>query len=250
MKNNWGRCEKEFTLRRLVIIAFFILPVLWGCGRDEPVGGSDEMVLYNRLRLKLNTLDPMNCRDVSSHAVASELFECLYEYHYLKRPYELVPCLAEGQPAISEDRLTYTIKIKKGVLFHDDKCFADGKGRELVAGDFVFAWKRLADIKNISKNWWIFDNKLVGLDEFREYTKTCKRREDVDYSREVEGLRAVDDYTLVVKLKNPWPVFKWWLADVATAPIAKEAVDMYGQDIQNYPVGTGPFKLKVWHSIF
>ena len=243
---NWGRCEKEFTLRRLIIILFFVLTAFWGCGRDEPEGRSDEMVLHNRLRMKVKTLDPMDCRDVSSHAVASELFECLYEYHYLKRPYELGPCLADGEPSISDDGLVYTIKIKKGVLFHDDKCFGDGKGRELKAGDFVFAWKRLADIKNISKNWWIFDNKIVGLDEFREYTKTCKRREDVDYSRDVAGLQAVDDYTLVVKLKRPWPIFMWWLADIATSPIAKEAVDMYGKNIRNYPVGTGPFKLKVW----
>ena len=53
--------------------------------------------------------------------------------------------------------------------------------------------------------WWIFDAKIIGLDEFRDYTKTCKSRKEVDYSLPVEGLQTPDDYTLVIKLKKPWP---------------------------------------------
>ncbi|MBA7706066.1 Glutathione-binding protein GsiB [subsurface metagenome] len=149
--------------------------------------------------------------------------------------------------------LTYTIKIKKGVYFHKDPCFTNSKGRELKADDFVFSLKRVADIKYLSQNWSIFDNKIAGLDEFREYTKSCSSAEDVDYSRQVEGLTAPDDYTLVIKLKKPpqdgqahWPQLCTALADISTAPVAKEAVDYYGKDIISHPVGTGPFKLNVW----
>jgi len=69
----------------------------------------------------------------------------------------------------------------------------------------------------------------------------------VDYSREVEGLQAPDEHTLVIKLKEPWPqVVYSALADTAYAPVAKEAVDYYGPDIISHPVGTGAFRLKEW----
>ncbi|MBL7106500.1 MAG: hypothetical protein ISS77_02680 [Phycisphaerae bacterium] len=205
------------------------------------------MVLYSALAAKVRGLDPGDIGDTTSSVVASQIFECLYQYHYLKRPYELIPQLAAQMPIASEDGLTYTIKIKKGICFSDDPCFKDGKGRQLVAGDIVYAWKRIANIKYLSKNWWIFDSRIVGLDEFREYTKTCKKAIDVDYSYPVGGLQTPDDFTLVIKLKKPWPQIVYLLAHLPTAPIAKEAVDYYSKDIINHPVGTGPYKLKIWN---
>ena len=223
------------------------LLVIAGCDRSPTGAGSGEIVLQHRLRAKVQVLDPADIGDVVSHAVAEEIFECLYQYHYLKRPYQLIGQLAADMPHESEDGLTYTIRIKKGVYFADDVCFEGGNGRELKASDFVFAWRRIADVKTRSKMWWILDNKIVGLDEFREYTKGCKRAEDVDYSRDMEGLQSPDDYTLVIKLKRPWPQILYMLAYLPTAPMAKEAVDYYGKDIVSHPVGTGAFKLKTWH---
>jgi ABC-type transport system substrate-binding protein len=257
-----------------------------GCGASGSDEEPNEMVLRHVLATGLKGLDPGNMPDVYSVIVASQIFESLYQYHYLKRPYELIPLLAEDMPQISDDLLTYTIKIKKGVYFQQDRCFErfnvhqystrftaetaedaevrklkkdflcelcelggkeGGKlSRELKAEDFVFSLKRVANIKYLSQNWSIFDNKIVGLDEFREYTKSCESAEDVDYSREVEGLTTSDDYTLVIKLKKPWPQLCTALADITTAPVAKEAVDYYGRDIISHPVGTGPYMLNVW----
>ena len=218
-----------------------------GCDSTTSVADGNETVLRGALAAKVRGLDPGDIGDTTSSLVASQIFECLYQYHYLKRPYELIPQLADGMPEVSEDGLAYTIRIKKGVYFADDACFGERRSRELKADDFVFAWKRIADIKYVSKNWWIFDSKIVGLDEFREYTKSCKSAADVDYSREVEGLMTSDDYTLVIKLKKVWPQITYLLAHLPSAPIAKEAVAYYGRDIINHPVGTGPFKLKKWH---
>jgi len=235
-------------LKRIIVpAATLVVLSLAGCGHSPSGSDANEVVLHSILPTKIRGLDPGDIGDVYSSLVAAQSFECLYQYHYLKRPYELIPQLAEEMPRVSEDELTYTIRIKKGVYFMDDLCFEGTRGRQLKAGDFVFAWKRIADIKYLSKNWWIFDNKIVGLDEFREYTKSCKNAADVDYSREVEGLKTPDDYTLVIKLKKPWPQITYLLAHLPTAPIAKEAVDYYGKDIVSHPIGTGPFKLKVWH---
>jgi ABC-type transport system substrate-binding protein len=226
---------------------FLAILLIAGCRYSAEKPDPNDTVLYSSHGAKVRGLDPGDIGDTTSTTIASQIIECLYQYHYLKRPYELIPSLAEGMPSVSSDGLAYTIKIKKGVRFADDVCFKDGKGRELRAGDFVFAWKRIADIKYLSKNWWIFDNKIVGLDEFRQYSKTCKRTADVDYNSPVEGLQTPDDYTLVIKLKRPWPQIVYLLAHLPTAPMAQEAVEYYGKDIINHPVGTGPYKLKRWH---
>ncbi len=253
----------DFALKSVSIIFITALLTTSGCNDSGSVEEPNEMVLHHVLSAKIKGLDPGNMRDVYSVIVASQMFEPLYQYHFLKRPYELVPLLAEDMPQISDDLLTYTIKIKKGVYFQDDPCFGsprsfglrsktaggsvpNGKGRELKAEDFVFSLKRIANIKYLSQNWSIFDNKIDGLDEFREYTKTRKSEADVDYSRQVQGLTTPDDYTLVIKLKKPWPQLCMALADTSTAPVAKEAVDYYGRDIISHPVGTGPFRLNVW----
>ncbi len=239
-----------FMKTRKVSILFFLflfLAIVSGCRDSSSQQEPNEMVLYHALPMRLTGLDPGDQRNFAALTIKSQIFEPLYQYHFLKRPYQLVPLLAEDMPAISEDKLTYTIKLKKGVYYQDDECFPGGKGREVKAEDIIFGIKRIANIKNVSQNWSIFDDKILGLDEFREYTKTCEKRSDVDYSRAIEGLTAPDDYTLVIKLKRPWPqLLTKAFSDTATAPVAKEAVEYYGRDIISHPVGTGPYKLREW----
>jgi ABC-type transport system substrate-binding protein len=234
------------TTRQITFIALCTTALLFGCkGRTSSESG--EMVICRPMITKVQTLDPSNARDIYSALIVSQMCESLYVYHYLKRPYQLIPLLAESMPQISADGLVYTIRIKKGIRFQDDPCFAAGKGRELKASDFVYAFKRIANIRYASQNWSIFQDRIAGLDAFREYTKQFKRESDVDYSREVEGFRTLDDYTLQIRLTKPWPqILDLALNDYCTSPIAKEAVDYYGEDIVAHPVGTGPYKLATW----
>ncbi len=234
----------------ILLLLFLVLGVflLAGCGREQEDQSSAKMIRYMALGSKVRGLDPMDIGDVTSSAIASQAMECLYQYHYLKRPYELIPCLAADFPTISDDGLTYTFPLRQDVFFTDDPCFTDtaGRGRQLVAADFIYAWKRVADIKNVSKNWWVFEDHIVGLDEFRDYTRQLKAGEKVDYNRPVQGLQTPDDFTLIVKLKKPWPQILYLLAHTPTAPVAREAVEYYGKAIHNHPVGTGPYMLKDW----
>jgi oligopeptide transport system substrate-binding protein len=241
--SSMNKSHTRFLLAAALAACVVLSP---GC-RKHSGAVSNEKVLYGALGSKVRALDPGDIGDTLSSSVAAQIFECLYEYHYLKRPYELIPQLAESMPVISPDGLTYTIKLKKGVLFADDACFASGKGRELVASDFVYAWKRVANIKCLSTNWWIFEGRIVGLDDFHKYSETCASMAEVDYSRPVEGLQTPDKYTLVIKLTKPWPQIVYLLAHIPTAAVAKEAFDHYGDAIINHPVGTGPFVLKTWH---
>jgi ABC-type transport system substrate-binding protein len=243
--------QKRYNMKHrktfLTIAAIAAVFTLAGCDGSPSGEEPNKMALYSVTTSKIAGFDVSDIGDYPTARIAGQIFECLYQYHYLKRPYELIPQLAADMPEVSKDGLTYTIRIKKGVYFSDDRCFSDGKGRELKASDFIFAWKRIANIKYICKNWWIFDGKIAGLDEFREYTKSCKDQFDVDYSRDVEGLQSPDDYTLVIKLTKPWPQIVYLLAHQPTAPVAEEAIDCYGKYIINHPVGTGPYKLDVWN---
>ena len=192
---------------------------------------------------EIKGLDPIFSDDAYSAGEVARIYEGLLEYHYLKRPYTLIPNLAESMPEVSKDGFTYTFKIKKGVLFHDDECFPGGKGRELKAKDFVYSIKRLADPKLQSSGWWLLQDKIAGLDEWR---KKYSDAPEVNYAEEVEGLKALDDYTLQFKLKKSFPQFLYSLAMPFTFVVAEEAVKKYGKEFINHPVGTGPFILPVF----
>lgn len=203
----------------------------------------DEKVLNLVVASEVKGMDPIYANDLYSSNEVARVYEGLLEYEYLKRPYTLAPNLAESMPEVSADGLTYTFKIKAGVFFQDDKAFPNGKGRELVAEDFVYSIKRLADPKLQGLGWWMIDGKIAGLNEWRDkYSK----EDVVDYSETIEGLKALDRYTLQFKLSKPFPQFLYSLAMPFTFAVAKEVVEFYGKEFLNHPVGTGPFVLPVF----
>tara|TARA_Y100000590_G_scaffold323369_1_gene366463 strand:- start:190708 stop:192390 length:1683 start_codon:yes stop_codon:yes gene_type:complete len=198
--------------------------------------GSGKKVLHVYTQ-DVQGFDPVYAANVSTAKEVAKVYEGLLEYHYLKRPYVLQGNLAEGLPTVSEDGLTYTFKIKKGVMFHDDPAFLNGKGRELVASDFVYSIMRIADKKLGSSGWWLFDDRIEGLNNWRENGNS-------DYSLPVSGLKAIDSHTLQFKLTKVYPQFLYALAMCYSYAIPKEAVAKYGKDFPMHAVGTGPFILK------
>ncbi len=216
----------------ILLIASFLV----GCSKEQ---NFDERVIYLISPEKIAGFDPINASDMYSSNEMGKVYEGLFEFHPLKRPYELMPNLAEAMPTVGDDGLTYTVKIKKGVFFQESPAFK-GVKRELKAEDFVYSIKRLADPKLMSKGWWTLDDKLVGLNEWRaKYAQA----EATNYADEIEGLKKVDDYTIQFKLKAPFPQFLYALAMPYSFVVAKEVVDFYGKEFLNFPVGTGAFVL-------
>ena len=80
-----------------------------------------------------SNLDPAQASNLYANFMAVNLFDTLYRYKYLARPYHLEPNLAEGLPQVSADGLIITIRIKPGVHFIDDPAFPGGKGRAVRA---------------------------------------------------------------------------------------------------------------------
>ncbi len=182
------------------------------------------------------TLDPVKSSTKYTNTMVTAIYDTLYEYKYLKSPVELKPSLAQAMPEFSKDGKTITIKIKKGVHFIDDPAFKDGKGREIKASDFVYSMKRHFDPKQRSQGAWLYEGRFVGLDEWK--------KNGSDYSKEVEGLKALDDYTIQLKLTKPFPQVMYTLAMGFSAVVPKEAVEKYGKEFGVHPVGSGPFILK------
>ncbi len=194
------------------------------------------------MKMNLSSLDPAQASNEATNEVGPNINETLLQYNYLKRPLTVEPLLAATMPTVSKDGLVHTFKIKPGVRFHDDAAFKDGKGRELVAADFIYAWKRLADPKSKSEGWWIFDGKIKGFNEWRD--KLTKG--EATYETAIEGLQTPDDHTIVITLSKPYYQLYYVLTMIYSSPVPKEAVDKYGAEFLNHPVGTGPFVFVNW----
>lgn len=189
--------------------------------------------------------DPQATNDLYSSHINNAVFDVMYEYDYYVRPVRLRGSIADGLPQISADGLTWTIKIKKGQFFSDDPVFK-GKKRELVADDLVYSWKRMLDPKMASPTLWHIDGKLVGMDA---HVAEAKKTGKFDYDKPVEGLIALDRYTVQLKLVRPDYILAELMLGNNWSPVAREVVEAYrdpGGRIMNNPVGVGPYRLAQW----
>lgn len=194
-----------------------------------------DKTFHSSLDQSPSSLDPVQAANIYANTVVLNAYDTLFAYKYLARPYQLKPSLAAGWPEISPDLLTYRIRIKQGVLFQDDPAFPQGKGREVVAEDFVFSLKRQFDPKNRPQGAWFWQGRIVGIDAWKDAGS--------DYSREIPGLRALDRYTLEIRLTRPYPQLLDTLAQGYSAIVPREAVEHYGRELGTHPVGSGPFQV-------
>ncbi len=182
-----------------------------------------------------SSIDPAHSASTYTNHLILNVYDTLYRYKYLARPYQLAPNLATSMPQVSVDGLTYLIKIKRGVYYIDDPAFPTGIGRELLADDFVYSIKRHFDVKNRSQGAWLWSGRIVGLDQWKQ--------QGSDYSQLIEGLTTVDPYTIKIVLNAPYPQLIHSLSQGYSAIVPHEAVDYYGREFSVHPVGSGPFKM-------
>ncbi|MBK8323881.1 MAG: bicyclomycin resistance protein [Betaproteobacteria bacterium] len=220
----------------LLAVAFLAAPAAQASAAVE------KKVLRMAFRTAEAGFDPQRIDDRYSVGVCENLFEPLLTYDYLARPVRLVPLVAEAIPEPQEGGTRYTLRIRPGILFADDPVFKGAK-RELVAADVEYAIKRFRDPKNRSPYGWIFEHKLVGLDELADAAAKSGR---FDYEAKIAGLEVRDRYIISFKLVEPDYNFLYLLAMPNVVPVAREVIEAYGADTHAHPVGTGPYVLKEW----
>ena len=234
------RATRTKALVCRVLIGVFTA-CLWSCtpaDADRDAGNSPGGLKVFRYSLDSapSSLDPVRASTLYANQIVVVLYDTLYVYKYLQRPYEMKPGLAAAMPEISEDGLIYTIRLREGVLFADDPAFPDGKGREVTADDFVYSLKRHFDPATRSSGAWLWQGRIEGLDEWKAAGS--------DYAAEVSGLRALDRYTVQIRLVQPYPQLVYTLAMGFSGVVPHEAVEYYGREFSINPVGSGPFRLQ------
>jgi ABC-type transport system substrate-binding protein len=247
-------------------------------------------------------LDPARSYSSDETPFTYSIYEPLYGYDYLQRPYVLIPKTAvdvvspryyDAQGNVLPDDVPgeqvvtsiYDIKIKPGIRFQPHPSLAlDDQGkprywplkegelqekygmadfehagtRELVAADYVYAWKRLASPRVASPIYGVFAEHVVDMKDFGERLKEHIQQSGLPADEwldlrelEFDGVQALDDHTLRIKVLGKYPQFKYWLAMTFSAPIPWEAERFYSQpgmaehdlSLNTWPVGTGPYML-------
>ena len=177
--------------KTITLIALLLLFV--SCAQKSKL--DNELNIY--LRTKPDGISTLVVNNFYQERVARQIFEGLYEYHYLNDdPYEVVPLLADGMPQVSDDGLTYVIKIKRGIKFSDDPCFvqSNGKARLVTASDVIYSLKHFVVAAPHNKAYFVY--YIKGLMEYREKAKDfLKSGGDVNRfiaHYDVEGLKLID----------------------------------------------------------
>jgi len=156
------------------------------------------------------TTDPYDANDTLSQAMAKSFYEGLFGFD---KDMKLIPVLAESY-TVSPDGLVYTIKLRRGVKFHD--------GTDFKADAVKVCLDRVTNPDNKLKRYGLYNNNIAKTD-------------------------VVDDYTARITLKTPFSPFINQLAHPSTVMISPAALKQWGnKDIAFHPVGTGPFKFVEW----
>jgi peptide/nickel transport system substrate-binding protein len=170
----------------------------------------------------ITSLDPAYSKDLANIWPCNQLYNGLVELDEALIP---VPSLAKRWD-ISEDGCVYTFYLRDDILFHDHHLFPQGKGRHVRAGDVVYSFNRILDPKVASPGAWVFSN--------------------IEWINGSPAFYALDDTTLQIHLEKPFPPFLGILCMKYCSVVPKEVVEHYGTDFRKNPVGTGPFRFKLW----
>ena len=181
------------------------------------------------------SLNPIAVNEIVGYHVGTQVFEGLVKFNQADLSIE--PALATRWD-VNENQTEWTFHLRQGVKFHDDACFADGKGRTVTANDVKYCFDKLCSVDPNNTQFDVtFKDKVVGANEAFEASKTGK-------SIGVSGVKVINDSTINVSLKSPLAGF----LNVLTMPgcwvYPKESVDKYGADLRIHAVGTGAFVIE------
>lgn len=214
---NFGNMKPGF----IFLLAISFVALITSCNSSNEKTYPGEVFRYNQAS-NITSLDPAFSRDQANIWAVHQMFNGLVQ---LDSNLNIKPSIARDWK-ISEDGMTYTFYLRDDVLFHQHELFESIDARRVTAHDFVYSFNRLMEPNLASPGAWVFNNveKIHG-----EY-----------------AFNAIDDTTLQIRLKKPFPPFLGVLTMKYCSVIPETIAEYYGDEFRKHPVGTGPFYFKLW----
>ena len=264
----------------------------------HPDNPDDDIILYSSFAERPKHLDPARSYSADESVFIDQIYEPPLQYHYLKRPYQLIPLtltrmpdiryLDEQQRPLPDDAQQpafsrYTFTIRPGIRYQPHPAFArdtngdfiyrfqsaeqsaayrtlkdfDQSGSQtLIADDYIYQIKRLADPQRLAPLRGLLSQYIVGMTDTS--AAIAKARETLDKNAwldlrqfDMAGVKKIDDLSFSITLKGKYPQFQYWLAFHFFAPVPWQVDRFYhlpGLPEKNitldwHPVGTGAFMM-------
>ncbi|NLP58413.1 ABC transporter substrate-binding protein [Lutibacter sp. B1] len=189
--------------------------LLVSCSIDKEKEKNNLVFRYNE-HSNISSLDPAFAKNQANIWVVNQLFTGLVQ---LNDSLLVKPDIAKGW-TISKDGKTYTFLLRNDVKFHKHQLFGTDSTRAVKASDFEYSFNRLLDANLAAPGGWVLQN--------------------------VADFKAKNDSVFVINLKQPFPPFLGLLSMKYCSVVPKEIVEYYGSEFRSNPIGTGPFKFKLW----
>ncbi len=207
--------RNNFIAAISVITLIFIFSI--SCNQNHQ---TEKKIFHYNESAGIPTLDPAFAKNHAIMWPVHQLYNTLVE---VDTQMNIIPSLAKSWQ-FSEDKKWINFQLRQDVYFHDDNVFKNGKGRKLVAADIVYSLNRIIDKATASPGAWIFNNKLDSIQPFV----------------------AINDSVFQIRMNAPFVPMLGILSMQYCSIVAKEAVQKYGSEFRNHPVGTGPFCFVAW----
>ena len=205
--------KMKFLIAAFVNVVFVIL--LSACTKGQKNNNDDKVFRYNE-HSNISSLDPAFAKQLSDIWAVNQLYNGLVQ---LDDSLQVKPDIAK-EWAIFNDGKSYMFTLRNDVYFHKHKLFGTDSTRLVNAYDFEYSFDRLLNKNVASPGGWVLQN--------------------------VTDFKAITDSTFVIHLKKTFPPFLGLLTMKYCSVVPKEAVDFFGNEFRSNPIGTGPFKFKLW----
>lgn len=195
-----------WSIRNLILLS--MLTAALGLCLGPATAGAEIKELKVGIGIDADTLNPQE----QTTTLPQNMCDLIFDSFFYQDPQgKLHPRLATSYEN-APDGLTLTLHLRKGVKFSD--------GTDFNADAVKLTWDR------------IFDPKMrVPLRFAVGMVNECVK---------------IDDYTVALKLKYPFSPLAPALSMSLVSPISPAAIQKYGEDVRQNPVGAGPYVLKEW----